>query len=170
MGPDIVSIVDGGHQNPAARTSADPKVIAGETRRYGLLLLLSRLGLYDTFRRKFGAKPSEKAPAPKKQQRESGCQLHGSFLVFSPLYLASEQYAFFPETFLYCEEAILAQHCKHRKYTTVYDPDVIVEHKEDSSTSFVNNTSKAKREFVFSHLIKSHKVYLKYLKNPSVWE
>jgi GT2 family glycosyltransferase len=98
------------------------------------------------------------------------CQLHGSFLVFSPKYIEREAIAFYPKTFLYYEEAILYQHCIDVGYKTLYYPDVLVYHKEDSSTSFLNNTEKKKREFVFRNLIASSMIYREFLGDKKLWD
>ena len=44
-------------------------------------------------------------------------------------------------------------------YKLIYDPDIKVFHKEDSSTSSLFTASKDKRDFVFSNMVKSLKVY-----------
>lgn len=174
MGPDIVSMVDNNHQNPPCPTSTDLRAIKKDIIKFRLLILLSKLGIYDLLK-KAKNKPSNKKSEVlrKKPQPAEGaklnCQLHGAFLIYSPLYIEKEKYAFYPGTFLYCEEPILYQHCVKKSYVTFFNPDIVVLHKEDSSTSFVNNSTKKKREFVFKHLIKSRKEYIKYLKDDSVW-
>lgn len=170
MGPDIVSMVDNGHQNPVCKTSSNIIVISIEIVKYKILLFINRTGIYDLLQSLFSSGKKSNSIKLKEEKKVYGCQLHGSFIVFSPNYVKREKYAFFPKTFLYCEEAILFQHCNRKSYKIMYDPGLVVLHKEDSSTSFINSTSKEKREFVFSNIIKSHKVFINYLINPYMWK
>lgn len=172
LGPDIISLVDNMHQNPSHRTSTDVKYMKKEISRYKRLLMLSKLGLYDMLKsaKKKVSGDSNKKVEDVKVEMQENCQLHGSCLIYSPLYIKNEIYAFYPGTFLYCEEPILYQHCVKKKYKTLLYPDIKIFHKEDSSTSFTTNTTKGKREFVFKHLIKSRKEYVKYLEDDSLWK
>lgn len=160
MGPDIVSLVDHGHQNPMNPAKPDKKRIQKEILRYNCLLLLSKLGLYDIL--KPNTHPKENGSICYRKLIR-GKQLHGSFVIFSPEYIKNEEFAFRPGTFLYMEEAILFQYCVKKGYTTVYTPDIKVYHKEDSSTNSLFNAPKQKREFVFSNMIQSLKIYKKLL-------
>ena len=170
LGPDIVSLADGGHQNPTETTSTNRSFLKKEIVRYSFLLLLNRLGIYDSLKG-IVSKNNDGAIESKyeSESKVTNCQLHGSFIVFSPLYIQDEKYAFYPETFLYGEEAILYQHCMKKKYLTEYVSDIRVFHKEDSSTSYITKTPREKRNFVFSNIVKSRKIYLNYLKNPDSW-
>lgn len=171
MGPDIVSMVDAGHQNPVMPTSNDKKAILKETIRYAILLLLSKINLYDILQKLSKNKKNDiKNENKMYRDAQEGCQLHGAFLIFSPKYTKMEQNAFFSETFLYCEEALLYQYCLRKGYLTIYCPEIIVYHKEDSSTEHITKTAKAKREFVFKNLIKSHWIYYKFLRDHSEWK
>ena len=172
MGPDIISVASGTHQNPACTTTSDKRKLWYEIIKYRILFILSKLGLYCAFQKKFGQGSSVDDNNFKESNNigyMENCQLHGAFLVFSPIYLKNEVFAFYPETFLYCEEAILYRHCVRKGYLLIYNSAIKVNHKEDSSTEHINKTSKSKREFVFKNLIKSHKVYLRYLKDEERW-
>lgn len=172
LGPDIISLVDNMHQNPPHRTSTDVRCMKKEINRYRKLLCLSKLGIYDILKSAKN-KVSDKAKVDAEDSQiemQENCQLHGSCLIYSPLYIKNEIYAFYPGTFLYCEEPILYQHCVKKKYKTLLYPDIKIFHKEDSSTSFTTNTTKGKREFVFKHLIKSRKEYVKYLEDDNLWK
>lgn len=172
LGPDIISLVDNMHQNPSHKTSTDVKYMTKEINRYRRLLILSKLGVYDILKsakKKVSGNSKLKSEDITLEMQEN-CQLHGSCLIYSPMYIENEVYAFYPGTFLYCEEPILYQHCMKKNYKTLLYPTIKIYHKEDSSTSFTANTTKGKREFVFKHLIKSRKEYVKYLKDDSLWK
>ena len=170
LGPDIVSMVDCGHQNPMQFLNTSTHSVKKRIWRYKILLFLSKVKVYDFLKLFMGKKATEETGTSYERDICSNCQLHGSFLVFSPRYINNEVYAFYPETFLYCEEAILCHHCMSKDYKTLYYPDIVVEHKEDSATSFVCNTKKSKREFIFKHYINSHQIFLKLLLGKEKWE
>lgn len=159
LGPDIVSMIDGGHQNPMSASKPDVKKISKEINRYRMLLVLSKLGVYEIF------KPKNKTRTVIKDTEgsSSGIQLHGSFIIFSPDFIEKEDVAFREGTFLYMEESILNQYCRNKGYKTYFTPEIRVYHKEDSSTNSMFDKGKAKREFVFKNMIRSLKVYKDFL-------
>lgn len=160
-GPDIESLVDHGHQNPMLTTVMSVRAVDKEIFRYELLRILNKMGLYDKFKNR--KTTAGKVPVKKIQQRMENVTLHGAFVIFSKNYINHEKYCFRPGTFLYMEEAILYRYCMKKHYKLIYDPDIRVFHKEDSSTSSLFTASKDKRNFVFSNMIKSLKVYRKIL-------
>ena len=171
MGPDIISLVDYGHQNPYIKTTIDINILKREILRYSYLLFLSKIFLYD-LAQKIVIKSNKQSndSVQDYQLYKLNCQLHGSFLIYSKEYIENEEYAFYNETFLYSEEAILFDHCNRKGYLTFYNPELKIYHKEDSATTYVNkNSTKKKREFVFKNLIDSHRVFIEYLKNPQLW-
>ncbi len=164
MGPDIISLVDHGHQNPTEITTTDLGIIKKEISRYRVLKILNRLYIYDFLKKYFGKYEKENNVKTKQNEHKENVQLHGSFVLYSPLYIQYEDYAFCPETFLYMEEPILFQYCMKKGYKTLYCPDITVYHKEDSSTNSIYIANRSKREFIFKNQIKSLEIYIKYLK------
>ncbi|WP_172408290.1 glycosyltransferase [Desulfosporosinus sp. FKA] len=165
LGPDIISLIDGGHQNPMEKLLTK-KDISREIYRYSALLLLSRIGLYD-----FIKKLHSKEILTGKINMSKGSYevihhkaLHGSCLIFSPKFVDQVEQAFLPDTFLYMEEMILAKFCITNGMRMIYDPSLEIYHKEDSSTNMQVSSAKAKREFIFKNLIKSGKVYKRLFK------
>lgn len=170
-GPDIKSLVDGGHQNPMKIDDSSPLFIKKEIWRYRLLRILSVLGLYDFFSSLLKTKDVRKNADGVGSWRDlkeiQNVQLHGAFLIFSPLFVQKEGVAFRPGTFLYLEESILFLYCKQKKYKTLFCPQLRVLHKEDSSTNSLFESSKGKREFVFKNMIQSFKVLYRYQKGKN---
>ena len=167
MGPDIISLVDQGHQNPMDSGIRDTKVVKSRMRYFKILRALNRLNLYDLFKKVYHTGESsskERNPSKKVSEKKINVQLHGSFVIFSSDYISQQEYAFCPDTFLYGEEAILFLNCEKNGYITVYDPSLHVYHKEDSSLNFTHIDGKERREFVFSQLLSSYKVYLNILR------
>ncbi len=161
LGPDIVSVVDGGHQNPMEETLVSKGKVQKEIWRYRFLLFLSKCGIYDILKPN---RVSKTGSSRKKcvENIQMDVMLHGSFVVFSPLFVRNEDISFREGTFLYTEEAILRKYCRIKGYRMAYNPFLIVEHKEDSSTNSLGYTSKRKREFIFRNMIKSLSVYKSY--------
>lgn len=170
LGPDIISMVDKGHQNPSHKMTTDKRIIKKKIRRYKLLYILNKTPIYDYLKKLFSDESLEKPPK-KTTECMINCQLHGSFIIYSKHFIENERYAFCPYTFLYTEEPILYQYCLRKGYQTVYTPDIQVLHKEDSSTNAKYSIEKEKRNFVFANLINSHRVYLDLLENKvDGWE
>lgn len=82
-------------------------------------------------------------------------ELHGCFWVFTPNYISKFD-GINSKTFLYNEEPLLFLRCIKYNLKTVYLPELVVFHKEDSSTNSINFKGEVfKRRFVYKHLIKS---------------
>lgn len=160
-GPDIESLADHGHQNPMLTTVLSVKAVDKEIFRYKFLAIINKTGLYEKFKK--NRLEAEKKPVKKTEKRMENVTLHGAFVIFSKSFIDREEYCFRPGTFLYMEEAILYRYCTGKHYKLIYDPDIKVFHKEDSSTSSLFTASKDKRDFVFSNMVKSLKVYRKIL-------
>lgn len=164
LGPDIVSLTDGGHQNPLCKVP-DKKNVVKQIFRYRCLLLFSVIGIYNLLQTHFGSKKSSQGIRTKvaASAELKNVALHGACLVFSPEFVENMDVAFCPDTFLYKEELILEKICESKNLKMYYDAEIEVLHKEDSSTNQVVSSQKAKREFLFRNLIKSNKVLLRYL-------
>lgn len=158
-GPDIESLADGKHQNPKEDSIPNLRTARKERIRYLFLYLISRAGVYDWLKKIRTTATNEinskTLTLCHNQEYIDNAMLHGSFVIFSPLYIENEKYAFQPGPFLYCEEAILYRYCKIRNYLMTYYSKIKVYHKEDSSTNSLCDTSKAKREFIFLNMFKS---------------
>ena len=156
-GPDIESLADHGHQNPMLTTVLSVKAVDKEIFRYKVLAIVNKTGLYEKLKK--NRLEAEKTPVKKTEKRMENVTLHGAFVIFSKNFIDREEYCFRPGTFLYMEEAILYRYCMSQDYKLIYDPDIKVFHTEDSSTSSLFTASKDKRDFVFSNMVKSLKVY-----------
>ena len=93
--------------------------------------------------------------------KQENVKLHGSCLIFSPLFIKECDNAFYSKTFMYMEEDILYYICWRNKYKTIYDPDIIIFHKEDTATDVLFHSSFKKRKFCLKNSIKSQKFYIK---------
>ncbi|MCB0749552.1 MAG: glycosyltransferase family 2 protein, partial [Ignavibacteriae bacterium] len=112
MGPDIISTIDGTHQNPRILTLQNKERLKKYIKLYSFLLVLNYLLLdkiLENTKKKIIKKPFI---TPEKNEKldwgleKQDVKLHGSALIFSPLYV-SKYDGLNPETFMYSEEAIL---------------------------------------------------------------
>lgn len=89
--------------------------------------------------------------------RQENIVLHGAFLIFSEKYINTFD-GLNDKTFMYMEEKILAATLKKHRMKSVYNPNIIIFHNEDSSTNAVNKNKRKKILFVYKNAIKSSKV------------
>ncbi|HHK7711024.1 TPA: glycosyltransferase family 2 protein, partial [Streptococcus pneumoniae] len=147
-GPDIVSLVDGHHQSPVVEKINSISKANKELFKYRILRIINKIGLYELMTRQ-PKKELNRISVADPMRYQENVILHGSFVIFSPLYVSEEECAFRPDTFMYMEEPILYEYCMLKNYKTVFDPSIVIYHKEDSSTNSLYNAAYAKREFVF---------------------
>lgn len=136
LGPDILAVKTGVHQNPAhekvfsreevsaLRSGLETRDAAFLRRWLGWKLKLM-LGL---------AHETVPASSPLWDRQCSGVVLHGACYIFSRDFMVRRTHAFNPQTFLYMEEDILAKECKDAGLSMIYSPEIRVEHLEDVTT------------------------------------
>lgn len=122
-----------------------------------IYMVLSYFNLDDFVHRKFGRQEKKRLDKVDKNndERKENVKLHGCFWVFTPNYISKFD-GINSKTFLYNEEPLLFLRCIKYNLKTVYLPELVVFHKEDSSTNSINFKGEVfKRRFVYKHLIKS---------------
>lgn len=165
LGPDIISTKDGSHQNPRPRTLQKKEELRGQIKLYRTKLLLNYFffdNILEKAKKRFIKKPFitvSETIGPSWEKEKLNVKLHGSALVFSPLYVELYE-GLYPKTFIYSEEAILYFIAKRDNLKTIYSPAIRILHKEDSSTNEIFNKSYKKRRFYYKNFIKSGKVLL----------
>ena len=166
LGPDIISLKDGGHQNPSPVTLQNYEELKGIIKHYKIKLFLNYLFVdkfLEELKKKIIKKPFVKQTIVKSgtwEKRAEGVKLHGSAIIFSRLYI--DRYdGLNPDTFMHNEEAILYFIVKRDGLKTVYSPEIKIFHKEDSSTNSITKSGLKKRRFYYSNYVKSAKVLLK---------
>ena len=143
LGPDVITL-SGKHQNPHRLNTFQEndlnRIIRNRTLIISYLTVKKILHLQNVFY------PVEKwdqkrAEAERKnvlyQYGQTDVVLHGSILIFSPDFLRKEETAFYPKTFMWMEEEILAYLCKKKGYMMLYEPSLKVIHEEGKSTNYV---------------------------------
>lgn len=167
LGPDIISLRDGSHQNPRKEVLDKPAVIRSYIRYFIISLWLNYFFIDNlAIRIKKFFYPVSRLPSahnvkinPDNLEMEQ-VKLHGSAIVFSPDYLKRYDFAFYPDTFLYCEESILFFFVRKDGLHTVYYPDVQIFHKEDVTSDYLIKKALFKRRFYLKHNIHSARILL----------
>lgn len=81
-------------------------------------------------------------------------ELHGCFLVFSPSYIRDYN-GLDDRTFMYEEERILYKHMMDDGRKMIYNPEIIIYHKEGATTSEVNKKTINRKRFLWKHSLDS---------------
>ena len=153
LGPDVYKEKSGIHQNPERIVVDSLKdvedTIKVEKRKYRFYFYYSLKMIINT--RKLCVKQKKGKNRiccdckEKKDNINDKIKLHGSCLIFSSRYIRENSYIFSPETFLYCEEDILALKCKKMGYKVLYDPSIQIIHLGSASSNLM--TIKGRKKF-----------------------
>lgn len=164
IGPKIISGKDGHNQNPV-RSIVDSRQKAKAMRvhiRRNLLLLHLRL-LEPLTALKDRISGAGAAHGRTILSEDQPYKLHGSCLIFTPMFLQCFHEPFDPGTFLYLEEDILYLRCQRAGLSMYYDANILVHHEEDVSTdSSVRHDERRKRMLYLRHHRDSLKALEKY--------
>lgn len=96
-------------------------------------------------------------------KRLENVSLHGCCLVFSPKFF--EYYAGFEElTFMYGEETILKMNCKQKKLPMIYNPKLMIFHKEAIATN-VDRSHKNEIKHLYRVCKAAKAIYIKSKRN-----
>ena len=87
--------------------------------------------------------------------------LHGACLIFTPLFIRNEEFAFVPETPFFYEEYLLALRCFQNNYQMIYAPMLKVIHEESSATKQSTRNKMGKMKFMLDHTEESCEIYLR---------
>lgn len=169
LGPDIINMEEK-HQNPhrlktfglkdVNRIIRNRTIILWYLRVKQILGIEEKIQILEKWDVKRGAEEKRDIDTNREQ---TNVVLHGSCLIFAPDYLKYEEDAFYPQTFMWLEEEILAWICQRKGYQLIYSPLIKVRHCEGISTGM---TRKKKEQYFFysEQLRKSALVMCKLLK------
>jgi len=156
LGPDIISLMDRGHQNPAVmpirKTRLDVLTrIANISFFYFLEIIGVRKYLRRIKRIIFKKEASVIETVSKKTPEEvENIKLHGSCLIFSRNYI-NKMDGLFSKTFMYGEEDILYYLCNRKGLKLLYSPELYIYHKESSSTEEEFSSTSNRKKTLFVH-------------------
>ena len=100
-----------------------------------------------------------------KQEIQYGIMPHGCCVIFAPRWVEKEDKAFYPKTFLFCEEYFITAYALEKGYKIQYNPNLVVKHIGDASLDASSTNSRKKRFFVNKNQTKSLKIYLDFIKD-----
>lgn len=165
LGPLILSGDGRYDSNPAGKRYRTIEEVQKSITLYESRLKWLKSGLWP-IRQKIAAlkfKKAEKAPKTDCLQEQENVRLHGSFWVFSPLYI--QKYDGIDDTtFMYMEEDILQYRMLKAGMKMLYSPQIVVFHKEGAACS-AEIASKEKLIRKYTWLIESNKYFLDLMKN-----
>lgn len=163
LGPNIFTS-DGKRCNPIDRNSLTFEKTTKKLVSLNIQLFLNLFNL-DVHIRKMlhRLKNSDKTECFEREKYYENVKVHGSCLVFSPLFV--EQYNGLNEgTFLYLEEDFLYIILMKDKMKTIYSPNVKIFHSEDGSTNYLHKGRK-KRRFILKNHLMSMRAIRNYLRD-----
>lgn len=158
-GPRIMSLVDGKNQNPVEVQYKEIKDVNIRLIKYYILYFLSVFNLDTSFQKIF----SKEIPEVSCDEVDD-YQLHGACMIFGKNYIDHYD-GLYNKTFMYGEEGILKFISKRDKLKMIYIDDLVVFHKEGSSTGKVYGKGRTKRQFYYKWNIHSCKLLRNLMKN-----
>lgn len=178
LGPRVISSIDGSDQSP--RTNKDwnrqkslaenVKILQARIDHYKKMKALASINLDTTFikiKKKIFRNswlPSSGEVAYHPSQEIEDVKINGCAIIFSPLYLEKYE-GLYDRTFMYGEESILHYISNRDQLKTIYFPDVILYHKESSSTKTVLRNKAKRRIFYYKNFIQSRSELLNLMKD-----
>jgi GT2 family glycosyltransferase len=165
MGPTIITKDGLATSNPRMAEKITEQQISKLIKRHKILYKLTFLNLQSIIIlfRKVKSLLIKKSPNCFCYMKVSNIILHGSFLIFSPIYINKFD-GLEPRTFMYFEEDILYLRLVKNNMVSLYNPEITVYHKEDAATDSVISGKREKQLFVLKNTIDSLEVYKKCLK------
>lgn len=167
LGPDIVDVESGAHQNPMdtrLRTKEEADITI-RLNRWGLnfysVLYPFFVWNQDRMERKKQRRSEKNEDYRKSQDQIVPC---GACLVFGKEFCQNEWKAFEPETEFYYEEYLLAYRCGQKGYRIVYDPALRVLHHSGRATKESFRDRKKRQRFVMEKMVGACEVYRRTLK------
>lgn len=170
LGPDIITL-DKHHQNPYRPTIIELKSAKKWLRNRRLWTFYLKLDK----RFKLSTRISLVRPFYIKREKRNNVVinhekiqrnvvLQGACIIFSPLYISKMDYAFYPGTYMYCEEDILAYQCHKKDWTILYSPTIHIHHAECGTTKELHYNTIDKELFQSQNIVNSLKILIGIIK------
>lgn len=163
IGPDIVNL-DGHHSNPLSLSALSNSVIKKTILLNDVSVFFYKLGLNRFIKRKTVRQNN----ANEIQKTQENIMPHGACVIYTSKWVKNQNKAFYPETFLFCEELFLYDYILAKGYKSFYCPGLIVNHIGDGS---IDGDKAEKKVFINSCHSKSLKLLLRFRKDTiGNWE
>lgn len=149
---------DGKPQNPYVNVIYGKKAILKNLIKNRIYLLLEYIDL--SMIRKVMSKLKKEKYYDYTLEKEN-IALMGAAFIFSKKYYKKYKNIFYEKTFMYCEEDILYYRIQRDKLVSIYNPNIKIFHKEESTTSKLNISNRKSKIFKLKNQYKSLKEYYK---------
>lgn len=158
LGPDIVRLCDGTHQNPLDTRLRTKREAAYTVRMNHFALMFYPLSfpLVSKMLREESREQDEEFYG-NRQENIVPC---GACLIFTPDFVREENLAFTPETRFFYEEYILAYRCRKKEFSVLYEPSLKVVHDSAAATRETYKRKKERLRFMMEQTEKAAAVYL----------
>ena len=158
IGPDALG-KNGRHTNPLYGGAVSEEHARKNISYNNLANLLLKLHI-DYYKGK-----QKKCNANVMQEKQYNIMPHGCCVIFCPMWINKEEQAFWPGTFLFCEEYFLTAYALQCGYKTMYNPELVVRHLGDGSIDTDTGNERKKRLFINTNQNKSLVKYLEFMKD-----
>lgn len=164
LGPDIVRVGIGEHQNPM-----DTRIRTAEEAAYTVRMNRIALRFYPVvwpvISKKLKRQEGEKLLWKKDRGKfyrevQKNIVPFGACLIFTPDFIKKEKLAFCPETQFFYEEYILTYRCQQKGYHIVYDPSLKVLHESGAATKKSCQSEKKRIRFMLERTKEAAEIYL----------
>lgn len=133
MGMDIYSDRRKIHQSPLAKEAPNLHTIKRTIRLNRIAMILFPL-CYPMLKKYYEKNQNSGVDADKYDEYQINVCLMGACIVMEGEFLRHQNTAFYPETYFYYEEYLLALRCKQEHALMVYNPEICVLHTDGAST------------------------------------
>ena len=137
-------MVDGKNQNPVIKIYNSKKDVQKRLLKFKIFMALSYLNCDTKFKNYFSKDIMEVDIS----KLTEDIQLHGACLIFSKNYI-NKYDGLYEKTFMYGEESILKYIVDKNNMSMVYIDELMVYHKEGSSTDSIYGKGLKKRQFYY---------------------
>lgn len=162
LGPDIYNTRQNVHQSPLQNISFDINDIRKTIYLNKIMLQFYDI-LYPFFKCYINKVENHVTNGKDFDKYQKNVCLMGACMIFSADYVKEREKVFYPETFFYYEEALVALWCRKNGKLMVYNPQITVKHKEGASTDSMSNI-KEKYKFRITNILNSSITYINELK------
>lgn len=168
IAPDIIRRGTGEHQNPMDIRLRTREEAEGTIKKNRIALRYYPL-LYPFLYWNYIWSEKKKTRERKKSEAEfqmaqENIVPFGACIIFTPLFTAAEDQAFFPETKFFYEEYLLSCRCGKQNYRIIYSPELKAFHESGAATRRSYKNEKKRLRFVMERTMESCGIYLRYLK------
>lgn len=167
IAPNIIN-KEGKHQNPLMLKPRPYKEICNIYRHLGFLKIIYSIPIIGDIKAK-NSFSYKKRPTVNSDREQEMIVPHGAAIIYTPLWIKKEDFAFYPGTFMYVEESILYYYIMNHDYRIVYTPKLEVYHLEDVSTNTRFKKKRKKALFQARQIRKSYKVLMSYIEQNSLF-